>query len=270
MRKVSVLVATCLFLSSCTEKIPENNVLLDLFTPYAFLGETLHGRVKSVNENLYWAGMEDGKVVKGKKVTTRERDSLGYSYDFRAEFDENGLLASCQLLDENGDVVDNWKFTAENLQWIKGEYFKIDTLRSYVKFTYDTHNFLTQLDQYTPATDTVINRFVISNDSRGRYTTIVRQRPNGELRDRRIITRDPGGRILTNTFYAPPDSFQFRSTQIYNDKGFYETQLMESKGNPSEKFELVYTYDESGNWITAEISRGGILTYFCERQYTYY
>ena len=54
------------------------------------VGDKMNGKVEKVVLKFYWPVITGDKITKGKHITNRERDSLGWFYDYEASFDKIG------------------------------------------------------------------------------------------------------------------------------------------------------------------------------------
>ena len=56
-----------------------------------------------------------------------ELDSLTYTGNFVATFDESGDIVSCKWLDENDKILSKWEISKENNLMSRADYMENDT-----------------------------------------------------------------------------------------------------------------------------------------------
>lgn len=258
-------------LTSCTQKEPDSTTKLGVLTPYATFPEILKGKVKSVKEINYWAVEKDGELVKGDIVTAEERDSLIWSQDFTAYYDEDGIHLRTDYVSFD-NMINSWVSEVENKLMVKTTWFYKDTARIYFKLKYDENgNYLTS-ERFRSEIDTLLNSYTMVTDDNGNITEQKTFNSKGELLNTyRFIYNDKNLTTASSTFNGQ-DSLLSKSIETYNDHGFYtEAVYTNGIGEIRRTIEMEYTeYDDMGNWLSAKVLDDGKVVIICDRVYEYY
>jgi hypothetical protein len=105
--------------------------------------EKIKGKVKEFKQTSFWAAEENGKVVKGKVITTEDSKSLAnMGRDITEEYNESGIVLRSTAFNENGKVLQDVKTTAEGKILLGSGYYTNDTLRANVKYKYEGNNLI--------------------------------------------------------------------------------------------------------------------------------
>ena len=270
MKKLCLIMLLAATVVGCNQKEQPKNTILGLGTPYIFANEFMEGQVKVVKEILYWAKNENGQIKKGDLIIWKELDSLGFSHNFTASFDENGQIVGCNYFDEKGKVINRWKGMFENGILIKASIFSHDTNTFTVKYKYNELGWLTETSYLNPGNDTLLSKWAFGNDDKGLYFKIEYFNFKDEFRGRNLLSRNEIGRIIKREYFNRNDSITYYENLTYNDRNILESQERFSRGISNVKWSYAYTYDTKGNWITAICSKDGKPMIFGERSYTYY
>ncbi len=272
MRKLAfLLLLGASMLTACKEKEQEKTTALFYFTPYSDFPEYLKGQLKSVKESNYWAIEKDGQVVPGELITQKERDSLNWSSDFIAYFNEAGVPSRVDY------VTYDWKINswvidiADNLM-TKATWIKLDTPRYYFKQVYDASRNHTESTGYRYGTDTLIQKVTLTYDQNGKNNAVNYFNYKGELTARINYIWNEKSLVSELNSYNASDSLTSETKIEYNENGFYtRAEYRDGKGNTTSTYKLEYNeYDDRGNWIAASIYKDGKLTFYCKREYVYY
>lgn len=264
-----LILALVIFTWSFSVQKSSKTTLLSYYTPYNNAAEHLFGQVKSVKERAYWAVDNNGAIVKGKVVTTKEKNELGYTLDFDAHFDRNGnIVHSKYILDDNKfnsldiDYLDN--------KMLKATYTSDDTVRYYQNIEYSNEKLKVS------TFDALENKLVRTTDRKlndeGFTRYIEWSNSEGELMGYTKYKLNELNRVIGYKRYNAKDSLQSYAEYTYSNNGFGQTtKAYDDNGNIV--WDAVYenlTYDDHGNWTTSIAKNDGKLTLFFEREYEYY
>ena len=272
MKKLIFLLALIVFaIASCKEKKPASFTRLGDFTPYQTYMEKLNGKVESVAEKGYWAIPEGDTFVKGARITRKELDSIGYTYEYKAVFDIDGDLVYCTTNDENGNVIDTWSFSKENNMLAGAEYTSKDTVRYKIRFTCDESGNPVLYEGFDALADTLIQKIEVKGSDINDTMIVQYFNFKGEpgLKSLRVYN-EPG--LLTDSWNVRKDGTPGSSYMlVYNDRGFNsEATFFDKDKNVAAKTYSTYEYDEKGNWIKVICKNDKGFTIICERVYTYF
>ena len=252
-----------------TQELPPQTILGD-YTPYVVFNETLNGRLKSVEEINYWAIKTDNGITKGPVITSHERDSLQWSNDFVATFNENGILT--QNTYSNGDdLLGKWVVENDNTKISKAFYYKNDTLWRYDTYTFDESGFpQTQILNYP--VDSIKRTLKFVNDSLGNWHKLKYFDDEENLKRIYTCTRDKKHRITKEYVFNQKDSLLMTMESSYNEHGFYNLSRSSYGLNEASMVVKVdYTaYDHMKNWTNANITINDSIFVICDRIYEYY
>ena len=247
------------------------------------LQEKMNGKVQKIVLKCYWTTGTSDDIKKGKPVTTLERDSLNWFYDYEATFDKKGdHIINYNTLDDNNKTVDKYQFIRENGQIVSskwtfgknanvafGNYSKGD---GYSKFTNDEKGYLIATADYSSEGDLLLYTFKSKNNETGDII-------EGQAFDNKGI-------------------FLMKWTKIYNEKrqdiggdwtdkdgsiaGSYKSSYND-KGKVSEwtnfdkdkKVTVVHKftypeYDAKGNWLKCIYKNSHGQSCYFERTITYF
>lgn len=259
-----------LMTTACKNRPPEYTCLGD-YTPYNRYPEKLTGKVKEMNETSYWAIPQGDSFKKGNRITVRDRDTLRWTNDFNAFFDEGGNLKSCALLDEKDQTISIWELSVKDKSRTVAKNITNDTIRNWRELNFDENGNLTGISQFKAGTDTLLSRCSVKTS----------------------MKRDTVEFWWYNDKNAPVSKHIF----IYNGAGdFFRTEAydrdgvrrasVEAKYNSEDKVsELIfydrsdkiiadnyftYEYDKKGNWTKAIVKGKNGTVIIEERKYTYY
>jgi hypothetical protein len=245
--------------------------------------ERLNGKVKNLVVRLYWTTGPSDNIKKGKSISTRERDSLNWPYDFEASFDELGdHIINYNTLDDNNKSFTRYQFIRENGQlvlskWTLGKivdfgygpYSKGD---GYTKSTYDNKGYLVGRADYSSDGDVLLYSFKLKNndsgdqiegqtfDNKGNFIMKWTSSYNDKRQDISGDWTDKDGKIAG--YYK----------NNYNDKGklsentFFDKDKKMTFSNMNTYLE----YDAKGNWLKSAYKNNLGQSAFCERTITYF
>ena len=272
MKRLIILLAFVLIAAAgCKEKKPADYTRLGFYTQYQTYMEKLNGKVESVTEKGYWAIPEGDTYVKGARITKKELDSLGYTYDYKAVFDAEGDLVSSTAYDENDKVIDVWRLFKVNGIIARSEYISDDTVRYKQVITCDVEGNPIFYEGYNAPADTLIQKIEVEGSFFNDTMTVEYFNYKGDPGTKIMIMFNSLG-LLTHVEYymkdgTPGSSYSF----VYNDKGFQSEFTAYDKDKiVTAKTSSTYEYDERGNWVKSIFKDEKGFTVLCERVYTYF
>ncbi|MBN1132088.1 MAG: hypothetical protein JXR52_10380 [Bacteroidales bacterium] len=269
-RFIPLLFVVVMLATGCPQPEPEvHQVEMGLYTPYWTMPEILKGKVKEVVEKNYWAVEEDGKYVKGERLSVAARDTFGWTLDFVATFDENGNILKCKTIDENDEVIDINSLVVKDGKITSVEYIKEDTVRLVAKSTYNDEGVLTKIERFRMPEDTLNIKAMLVRDENGNVVEWQFYNSDEELTSKYIFTVNQEGRNTGYKFYNKEGIVTFEQKITYNDKGFMTRLVMVNRDGVESVSEYEYEYDEMGNWIKA-IASEEVERVIEEREITYY
>lgn len=245
---------------------------MSYFTPYQVYPEYLNGQIVSVEEMNYLANMVDGEIVKGELMNKEMRDSLKWSQNFTAYFNENGEMTHIDRYYDENDVR-TWRLKYRDNLVVYAEFIRDDTTRYYVDpIEYTELGFITSSKYYNAKDNELINSSIYTTNDKGFWTGGSNFNAEGEKLN--YYTLDLNDKNLTEVYklYNANDSLLSEARCTYNDKGFYTKAVyMRGDGEIRRTNDIEYTrYDEMGNWLESVIYDNGELMCICERKYVYY
>lgn len=271
MRSILLLSLFCLFFFSGCKKEPEKTTALYHFTPYDTSPEYLNGQIKSVREINYWAVEKNGLYEPAAIISSKERDSIQWSYDFTAFYNEAGIITKTDF-DAGTGVLSSWIIDVGDGLMRKATYIEQDTPRVYLKLFYDANGKLNANERYRSGVDTLINKVLATLDESGNPVEGKLFNSGGEQTRRYVFTWDGSSRMTEMKIYNSADSLLIHRRGEYNDKGFYiRDESLNAKGEITRTLKVDYKdYDKHGNWLTALIYDNDKPSYIAKREYEYY
>jgi hypothetical protein len=272
MKKLIFLLAlTLVALVACKEKKTADYTRLGIYTPYQGYMEKLNGKVESVTEKGYWAIPEGETYVKGAKITKKELDSIGYTYDYKAVFDADGDLVSSTTYDENDKVIDIWRLYKVNGLLARSEYISGDTVRFKQVITCDEKGNPVLFEGYNALADTLTQKIEAEGSYINDTLKVQYYNDKGEAGSKYLFMFNDLGLLTQIEYYRKDGTHGSSSSFVYNDKGFQsESTFLDNDKNVTEKISTSYEYDEMGNWIKGTFTDEKGFTVICERVYTYF
>ncbi len=273
MRKlVFAILGILLVLSGCkTTPEPVKTTALSYLTPYQIFPEYLKGQLVSVEEMNYVATMVDGEVVKGELMNKEIRDSLNWSQNFTAYFNENGEMTHIDRYYDDNDVR-TWRAEYKDNLMIYAEWIRDDTVRYYHNIEYTELGLLSSSKYFSAKDDELLSSFKYTTNEDGYWTGGIGFNAEGDKLNSR--TMDLNEKNLTEDYklFNENDSLLSEIKCTYNDKGFYTRAVfLTGTGEVRRTNDIEYTrYDEMDNWLESRIYDNGELISICERKYEYY
>jgi len=262
-----------LIVCSCAQQKPVDKTVLGIGTDYIYSPETLTGKIKELKETNYWAVEKDGKITKGNPISWKDLDSVGFSKNLVACFDDNGALTRYDLVDEDNLIRNSFVGTIENGKIIRWDFKSKDSTTQYVIPEYDSHGYFIGGKMYNPIADTLVMSFIITNNEKGNYTKLEYFNFKNLKESYQVFSLNGLGKVLETKFFNKYDTLRQTFINTYNDKGFLATQTVNIERPKStvnwEVQDLLF--DNHGNWLQCYSNANkGEFKLFTERIYVYY
>ncbi|HUM50798.1 MAG TPA: hypothetical protein PK431_03245 [Chitinophagales bacterium] len=219
-----------------------------------FSGETLNGRIKSIEEIIFSAEDRYGKVINGSKLSS-----------CKTEYDRNGEIMSIfQYSDNDNNIV-------KNVRDIKGKiierrvYFNGDyqTLTGLDRVTYDLNGKqnLTNIIEYDEKENeientkynsdgSIGNKTISKYDNSGNKTEEYDYDSDGNLYSKTITKYDKNGKEIESNIYDSDDNIESKSINKYDEKGNKIENYYYNNGSLVSK--EICKYDNRGNIIESD------------------
>jgi hypothetical protein len=257
---------------SCTTEKPTGTTILSFGTPYGTTQEIMAGKVKTVVEKYYWAIPDGDSYKKGNPFTKADRESWnGWSEDFEALYDENGVFVNGTGLDENGNPIWKNESVIQNKQISRMNEFIKDTLKQYVELKYGDNGFVISGRRIRGGVDTLMESITIKTNAVGYPTEFLVFNTKGEPTVKVAQTYDEQNRFTKLETINKEGKTTFSCEGKYNDKGKISELVLRDKDNKvTASNYLTYEYDTKGNWVKAIVKNDKNHVVIAERSYTYY
>jgi len=256
-----------------SQKVRSEQTVLGMGTDYLLYPEILKGKLKELKEQNYWTIEKDGKSIAGKLLTWKELDSIGSTKNFTAYFDNAGNLTRYDVLGDDDQPAISTVGTMKDGRCIRWETSNKGKLTSYTTPEYDSKGFLIAGKVFSPAKDTLLSSFVVTNDMNGNYNRIEYYNFKGLKTGYWALTFNPEGRITNAGYYNRGDTLAMTMKNEYSGNGQMATQ---DSYNTKTRQHSVWvmknlSYDAKGNSLeTAYDIENGKYKVFCKRTYIYY
>jgi hypothetical protein len=242
---------------------------LGMNTPYYVAPETLNGKVKEVVEKVYLASDQDGKIVKGERLSKEARDSVNWTPEYIARFDADGNLLKCAEINNLDEVLN--VTTQEIVQGkpVSSSYIENDTVRLKALFTYDESENTMKVERIRMPVDTLINIIHVRYDEAGNYSLWKFFNVADEMVFRYEFTVAEDGSSYSYSAFNRDGVKSGTRTYTKNDHGFAARDHIINRAGEETIYDMEYTYDDMGNWISRVVTseEGSIIE---ERTITYY
>jgi hypothetical protein len=274
MKKINLfVVATIMFFGSCVNNQPEEVAVtvVQYYTPTQLSPTFLNGQVKSATFRTFEVINDNGVASKGPLMSNQMRDSLGFWYDFKCEFDENGILQKTSYLDGD-EVLSKWETTIEEGIITKAFYYKDDTIRNSQALFYDDNNHLKKVESFKKEFGELNTIYQVINNANGFPLKVIRLTAENEPKGKYILTRDEMNRTLEVKSLNKEDSLMYHSVSKYDEKGnWLESENIVSKNNAGKIYSSEHVeFDEKDNLIKHNFYVNGELMSFEELLIEYY
>jgi len=272
MKKLIFFVALAILAAAaCKEKKPAEFTRLGIYTPYQGYMEKLNGKVESVTEKGYWAVPEGETYIKGARITKKELDSIGYTYEYKVVLDAAGDLVSSTTSDENDRVIDAWRLYKVNNLYVRSEYIMDDTVRFRQVITCDEKGNPVLYEGYDEPADTLAQKIEFEGGYLNDTLTVRFFNQMGEAGGKYHFVFNDQGLLMHLDFYGKDGTFGSSQALNYNDKGFQsEYTSFDKDKNVTSRTYTTYEYDHMGNWVKATTRDERGFAVISERVYTYF
>lgn len=219
-----ILCVTLLISGGCTQEKSAEKTTLGMFTDYANSPEVFNGKVKELRETNYWAAEKDGKITKGKPASWTDLDSVGSTQNFVAYFDTTGAVTRLDHLDENNAIRSSRIATIDNGKYARWEFKLMDSTYQYMIPEYDSRGYIVSGKVYRPIVDTLISRFIATNDEKGNFTKVEFLNFKNQKGNYQLFTLNELGNTIETKLFTKDDTLIQSFVNTYNDKGFLASQ----------------------------------------------
>lgn len=285
--KTKTIILICLFLAVgliqlSAQKASKQDEYTKLGEP-APVHDKMNGKVQKVVAKFYWTKGSGDNIEKGRHITTRERDSLGWYYDFEATFDKIGdHIITYNTLDDNGNPFTSYEFFKDGnhvvkSKWRMGKDTHMGDLRfsigdGYTTFKYDDHGYEILRADYLTEGNVLLYTYPMKNNEFGDQIEVEARDSKDNLLSKWSTIYNDKRQIIgggnTDKDGNPVSSYK----TIYNEKGKVSDVTYYDKDNKA-TFLFKYTYplyDAKGNWLECIVRNNLGQIGYCERTITYY
>ena len=248
----------------------------------ASVQDKMNGKVQKVVFELFWGTGTGENIKKGNHITTRERDSLRWFYDFEATFDKTGdHIINYNTMDDNDRVIDNWQYFKKNNQVVSSKYTfpKGKSIggqiypkgEGYSKHFNNDKGLLIASEDYKADNDSLLYSFAHKYNEAGDMIESRGFDGKGNLLWISSIEYNDTRQAVGGVNYSPDGNIRNSYQYIINDRGkISEVTNFDKDKNVTGKAKYTYLeYDAKGNWIKVGFEYGRFITY-AERTITYF
>ena len=247
------------------------------------LQEKMNGKVQKVVVKFYWGIGTGDDIKKGKQITTRERDSLNWFYDFEAIWDINrDHIMSFNYLDDNSKAFTKYQFIRKNNQivlskWSMGKDYKrgfgnYSKGDGYTKYIYDKKGQLIRKEDYKTDGDLLLYSFPLKNNEAGDEMEGQALDSKGNLLSKWSTAYNENRQVIGGDWADKDGNTAGYYKTAYNDKGKESevTYFDKDKKVTGVNKHTYPKYDSKGNWLQDVIKMSSGQIGFCERTITYF
>lgn len=273
MKRLTIFFISILILfTGCKEQQPAVKTKLGIFTPYANSPEYHNGKLKSIKEEYFWAVEKDSQIEKGNLLTDKDIDSISWSSDFEAFYNEEGVLNKINYFDDERKAGGFWVTTIENSKIIRGDWTYKDTARYYFKVSYDEQGNFSEGERYRAMSDTLLNTYLFKTDQNGNILETITQNYLGEITYKITYRWNEEGLMTEQNNFAKGDSLTYNRRFTYNEQGYVITDdIYDGKMKVTDSYIIEYLkYDDQGNWLQNVYHYNDKPFIVIERTYIYY
>ena len=269
---IFLLCLPVLIFMGCMKQKPTESTVLQYFTPLGNYPYSFNGKIQKMTEKNYWGKVDNGKYLKGNKITQKELDSMKWMPDYEVNLNRDGLIENCSAIDENGKTIWKNQLKIENSKYVVNQFYRNDTLRYYENIKYNEKGELSEVSRYRPVVDTLIVTGVVLRNPTGDTITMKGLNAKGELMFSNIQFLNKEKKHTGAEAYGPNGEFNGSTECLYNDKGVIQKfSYFDKDKNLTNWEEYIYLeYDEKDNVILACYKDAEGRMAITERTYTYY
>jgi len=248
----------------------------------ASVQDKMNGKVQKVVLKLFWGTGTGENIKKGNPITTRERDSLSWFYDFEATFDNIGdHIINYNTLDDSNRAVDSWQYFKENNKIVSSKWTFPKGKRiagniypkgdGYTKHLNNEKGQLITAEDYKADNDSLLYKYTLKNNEAG--DEIETQVFDGKGNLLRIWSTEYNDKrqAVGGVNFGPDGNISSSYKYTINDRGkISEVTFFDKDKNVTGNAKYTYLeYDAKGNWIKVGFEYGPYTTYG-ERTITYF
>lgn len=268
---VYLLLVTVFVAAACKSKKQVVFTEIGIFTPYQMNMEKLNGKVEKVIETNYWAVPDGESYKKGDKLTRKELDSLVYTSDYEATFDQAGDLVSCAIIDENKKINNKWDLSKENNILVRADYTYNDTLRKYQKLTCDKKGDVIEYASYSAVADTLLEKWVVEMNANADTIIYNVLNYNGEQIYKVLFLYNDLKKFTGYKVYDKDGKYDGGNEIKYDDQGKASEVVFYNKDKePTAVNSYINEYDSKGNWVKQICMDKKGFAIIGEREYKYF
>lgn len=260
-----------LILMGCNNQKPTESTIINYFTPIGNYNY-FNGKIQKMTEKNYWAKVDNGKYLKGDKITRKELDSMKWVPDYEVNFSRDGLVENCYAMDENGKTIWKNQLKIENGRYVTNQRFLNDTVRFYENIKYNDKGEISEIIRYRAVVDTLMGSGTITSNTTGDTITIKGMSNKGDLMYIAMNYLNKEKRCTAVENLGPDGEFKGSTEYLYDDKGnILKSSYFDKDKKLTNLEEYIYfDYDEHGNYIIACYKDSNGRMAITERTFTYY
>jgi hypothetical protein len=245
--------------------------------------DKMNGKVEKVVLKFYWPVITGDKITKGKQITNRERDSLGWFYDYEAIFDKIGdHLIFYKTLDNDINPAFRYEFKRENGQIVSSRWtyakernvngFKYPKGNGYSKFILDANGYLIGSEDFSTADNSLLYKFSSKNNEFGDEIEGKGFDNKGNLIQKWTNSYNDKRQLTEGNWSGSDGVIAGSYSNVYNDRGKASEVTSFDK---DKKVKMVHyysypEYDAMGNWTQLVYKNSIGQSVLCERSITYF
>ncbi len=266
----NLLFALVIVLCACSIQSDKNKTTtIGMFTPHVLFPIKYKGKIKKINENIYLAKENNGKVIVDRPLTNNDRKSINWNQKFEAYFNYEGLVTHCTIFNDQNQIVQ----TYQN-QIIKSKVFTLnilekDTLKEHLNFFYDSEGFIDKIESFAAPSNTMLGIEDFSTDKEGNIVNTEFRDTSNKFVMKFDMAIDKLGRRTGFKQFNNKNIQIFETNVVYNKNGVIEAKTEINEYGSKIVWKYTYTYDQKGNWITC-VSSNNNTHLLITRNYEYF
>lgn len=273
-RTILILVTALAVLTVGFNQRTKEYVLTGQFynTPSPGVIEKIYGKVKEIKVTNYLVKEENGKFVKDREFTAKDRVTfVNVEPTFKEEYSPSGIIAKSTSYDENGKVTSYWTAESTGKSINNMTYYSADTITAYGKATYKG-TYLEGVKYYNPKNDTLYMSIKYEYDQNGNRTKLQTYNYKGEQGGYTLYKYNDKGLLIQTLGYNKDRNPTLQSDHTRSDKGDRLTSRQETFGANGRVINYTFKseYDNLGNWVKSLMYVDNKPLIIRERQIKYY